>query len=62
MERKKKKNMPDLCHSQMHAGSLAYVHNFAIGRQDKHETVQSLKSKGYNSRLNVIRGTGRRKK
>lgn len=54
--------MPDLCHSQMHAGSLAYIHNFAIGRQDKHETVQSLKSKGYNSRLNVIRGTGRRKK
>lgn len=29
----------------MHACSFAYVHNFAIGRQDKHETVQSLKSK-----------------
>lgn len=26
----------------MHACSFAYVHNFAIGRQDKHETVQSL--------------------
>lgn len=37
--------MSDLCHSQMHACSFAYVHNFAIGRQDKHETVQSLKSK-----------------
>ena len=45
--------MPDLCHSQMHACSFAYVHNFAIGRQDKHETVQSLKSKGINSRLSV---------
>lgn len=52
-EKKEKKNMPDLCHSQMHACSFAYVHNFAIGRQDKHETVQSLKSKGINSRLSV---------
>lgn len=28
----------------MHACSFAYVHNFAIGRQDKHETVQSLQN------------------
>ena len=42
--------MPDLCHSQMHACSFAYVHNFAIGRQDKHETVQSLKSEKRNDK------------